>query len=162
MENKIENYAGFWIRFLAWLIDNVVINTIMWILILPLLGALGLHFAALEELQELETMDPDMIAPVVLSIVPGIITINLLVSWMYFALLQSSAKQATVGKMALNLIVTDLNGDRLTLARASLRYFSKILSSAIFMIGYIMAAFTEKHQALHDLIANTYVIRKYP
>ena len=107
-------------------------------------------------------MDPDMIAPVVLSIVPGIITINLLVSWMYFALLQSSAKQATVGKMALNLIVTDLNGDRLTFARASLRYFSKILSSAIFMIGYIMAAFTEKHQALHDLIANTYVIRKYP
>lgn len=162
MENKNENYAGFWIRFLAYLIDNVVVNIILWILIFPILGILGIQFAAVEQLQELETMDPEIALALMFSVLPAIITLNLLVSWMYYALLQSSARQATIGKMALNLIVVDVNGGRLSFARASLRFFSKIISSAIFMIGYIMAAFTEKHQALHDIIANTYVIRKYP
>ena len=162
MENKIENYAGFWIRFLAYFIDNMVINIIMWILIFPILGVLGIQFDAIEEFMELETMDPEIALALMLSVMPAIITLSLLVSWMYYALLQSSARQATIGKMALNLIVVDINGGRLTFARASLRFFSKIISSAIFMIGYIMAAFTEKHQALHDIIANTYVVRKYP
>jgi uncharacterized RDD family membrane protein YckC len=162
MENKIENYAGFWIRFLAYVIDNIVINIIMWILIFPILGVLGIQFAAVEELQELETIDPEIALALMLSVLPAIITLSLLVSWMYYALLQSSARQATIGKMALNMVVVDINGGRLTFARASLRFFSKIISSAIFMIGYIMAAFTEKNQALHDIIANTYVVRKYP
>lgn len=162
MENKIENYAGFWIRFLAYFIDNMVINIIMWILIFPILGVLGIQFDAIEEFRELETIDPEIGLALMLSVMPAIITLSLLVSWMYYALLQSSARQATIGKMALNLIVVDINGGRLTFARASLRFFSKIISSAIFMIGYIMAAFTEKHQALHDIIANTYVVRKYP
>ena len=162
MENKIENYAGFWIRFLAYFIDNMVINIIMWILIFPILGVLGIQFDAIEEFRELETIDPEIGLALMLSVMPAIITLSLLVSWMYYALLQSSARQATIGKMALNLIVVDINGGRLTFARASLRFFSKIISSAIFMIGYIMASFTEKHQALHDIIANTYVVRKYP
>jgi len=62
--------------------------------------------------------------------------------------------------MALGLKVTDVNGNRLTFATASLRYFSKILSRLFMMIGYIMAGFTPKKQALHDYIANTYVVRQ--
>jgi len=58
------------------------------------------------------------------------------------------------------MIVTDIDGARLSFSRASLRYFSKYLSYAVMMIGYIIAAFTEKRQALHDFIANTVVIKK--
>jgi uncharacterized RDD family membrane protein YckC len=162
MENKIENYAGFWIRFLAYVIDNMAVGTIVWLLVFPALGALGLQLISPEDLGDLQTMDPEITWAIILSVVPAISAVYLLVTWMYYALLQSSARQATIGKMALNLVVVDINGGRLTFARASLRFFSKIISSAIFMIGYIMAAFTEKNQALHDIIANTYVVRKYP
>lgn len=160
MENKNETYAGFWIRFLAFLIDGVVINTIMWVLILPMLGTLGLSIASLDDMNNIDFYDEEAIGIFVLSVVPALVTVNLLITWMYYALLQSGSRQATVGKMALGIIVIDVNGNRITFARASLRYFSKIISSFIMMIGYIMAAFTAKKQALHDIIANTYVVKK--
>ena len=160
MENKNENYAGFWIRFLAFLIDSVVIITLMWIAVFPLLGALGMSFSSFDELNNIELADPEDIWPIVLSVIPAITTVNLLITWLYYALLQSGPRQATVGKMALNIIVIDVNGDRMTFPRASLRYFSKIISSFMMFIGYIMAAFTQKKQALHDIIANTYVVFK--
>ncbi len=62
--------------------------------------------------------------------------------------------------MALNLKVTDMEGGPISFGRASLRYFGKILSSMIMMIGYILAGLTEKKQALHDLIAGCLVVRK--
>ena len=80
--------------------------------------------------------------------------------WLYFALMESSSKQATLGKMALGIIVTDLNGNRLSFGRATGRYFGKIISGAILMIGYIMAGFTEKKQALHDIIAGCLVVNR--
>ena len=160
MENKNENYAGFWIRFLAFLVDTVVINTIMWVMILPLLGALGLSITSLNDMSNIDFYDEESLAIFLLSVIPALVTVNLLITWMYYALLQSGPRQATIGKMALGIIVIDVNGSRMTFARASLRYFSKIISSFIMMIGYIMAAFTEKKQALHDIIANTYVVKK--
>jgi uncharacterized RDD family membrane protein YckC len=75
-------------------------------------------------------------------------------------LMESSAKQATVGKMALGLVVTDLNGNRITFARATGRYFGKALSSLILHIGYLMAGFTPKKQALHDIIAECLVVKQ--
>jgi len=81
-------------------------------------------------------------------------------AWLYFALMESSSKQATLGKMALSIIVTDMNGNRLTFGRATGRYFGKIISGMILMIGYIMAGFTEKKQALHDIIAGCLVVNK--
>jgi uncharacterized RDD family membrane protein YckC len=69
----------------------------------------------------------------------------------------SSRRQATLGKMALGLRVTDLYGRRISFARASGRHFAKIISGMILLIGYIMAAFTHRHQALHDMIAGTLV-----
>ena len=72
--------------------------------------------------------------------------------------MEASSKKATLGKMALGLIVTDVNGVRLSFGRASGRYFGKILSGLILNIGFIMAAFTEKKQALHDILAGTLVL----
>ena len=73
--------------------------------------------------------------------------------------MESSRRQATLGKMALGIRVTDLDGRRVSFARASGRWFGKILSSLIFGIGYLMVAFTEKKQGLHDMIAGTRVMR---
>jgi uncharacterized RDD family membrane protein YckC len=75
--------------------------------------------------------------------------------------MESSPYQGTLGKMALGLIVTDLQGRPLSFARASGRFFGKIITGMIpFGIGYIMAGFTEKKQALHDMIAGCLVLRK--
>jgi len=82
-------------------------------------------------------------------------------SWIYHAWMESSEYQATLGKMALGLTVTDLMDQRLTFGRASGRFFARIVSNLIPLeIGYIMAGFTEKKQALHDMIAGCLVLRK--
>ena len=86
--------------------------------------------------------------------------VSFLVNWLYFALLESSTRQATLGKQALGLYVTDTEGQRLSFVKATLRYFGKIISSLTIGIGYIMAAFTARKQALHDFIAGTLVLRK--
>jgi len=72
--------------------------------------------------------------------------------------MESSPQQGTLGKMALRLKVVDLQGNRISFARASARHFAKLIS-LIFFIGYIMAGFTERKQALHDMIAETRVLR---
>jgi len=93
----------------------------------------------------------------VILIIRGVF--SALVSWIYEAALESSSYQATLGKMALGLKVTDLAGNRISFARATGRHFAKYVSGMIFFIGYIMAGFTERKQALHDMIAGTLVRR---
>jgi len=78
---------------------------------------------------------------------------------LYFTIMESSTKQATIGKITQNLVVTNLQGERINLVQSFIRNISKILSSIIFLIGYIMAEFTKKKQALHDLIAGTLIIK---
>ncbi|MEJ2567729.1 MAG: RDD family protein, partial [candidate division WOR-3 bacterium] len=80
--------------------------------------------------------------------------------WLYFTIMQSSKLQATVGKKVCKLVVTDLTGSRISFVKANARFWSKFISAAIFGIGYLMAAFTEKHQALHDMIADTVVLKR--
>ena len=80
--------------------------------------------------------------------------------WLYSALMESSANQGTLGKMALGLRVTDLEGRRISFGKATGRYFAKFLSGMTLSIGYIMAAFTAKKQALHDFVAGTLVLSK--
>jgi uncharacterized RDD family membrane protein YckC len=74
--------------------------------------------------------------------------------------MESSYLQATLGKMAIGIVVTDLEGKRISFARATGRHFAKIISGFILFIGYIMAGFTQKKQALHDLIADCLVVKK--
>ena len=82
-------------------------------------------------------------------------------TWLYHALLESSEWQGTAGKKALGLIVTDMTGHRLSFARASGRHFGKFVTGLIPLgIGYAMAGFTEKRQALHDILASCLVLRK--
>ncbi len=86
--------------------------------------------------------------------------VGIVIGWLYYAIQEISPKQATLGKQALGIVVTDLNGKRISFVKATIRYFSKFISALILFIGYIMAAFTEKKQALHDIIAGTLVVNK--
>src|SRR5262249_45376562 len=83
----------------------------------------------------------------------------LVVNWLYYALMESSSWQGTLGKRALSIGVTDLAGRRLTFGRASGRFFGKLISGMTFAIGYLMAGFTEKKQALHDIISGCLVVK---
>jgi uncharacterized RDD family membrane protein YckC len=81
-------------------------------------------------------------------------------NWVYFASLESSPWRATLGKKALGLMVVDLAGNRISFPRASGRFFAKIISSMTFLIGFLMAGFTAKKQALHDMLAGCLVTRR--
>lgn len=82
-----------------------------------------------------------------------------MINWLYFALLESSSMQGTLGKKALGMIVTDLDGNRIGFGRATGRYFAKFLSAIILLIGFVMVAFTQRKQGLHDIIASTLVYK---
>ena len=150
-------FGGFWIRFVAIVIDALVLGVAQTLIIAPIMAALG--FAVSSPAM----MDPEdgMAAFSALMGAMGLIqVVSLVVGWLYFALMQSSKYQATLGKMALGLKVVDSEGMRLSFGKASLRYIGKFVSSLVLMIGYIIAAFNPKKQALHDMIAGTYVIKK--
>ena len=87
--------------------------------------------------------------------------LGLLIQWLYFAYLESGEKQATWGKQALGLYVTNLTGNPISFGHASGRFFAKLITNMIpLAIGYIMAGFTERKQALHDRIAGCLVLRR--
>ncbi len=85
--------------------------------------------------------------------------LSVVIGWLYFALMESSERGATVGKMAMGLRVVTNDGKRLSFMNATGRYFAKILSAIILCIGFIMIGFTERKRGLHDMIASTLVIK---
>jgi uncharacterized RDD family membrane protein YckC len=144
-------YGGFWIRFVAAVIDALVLGIVVW----PVSGMLALMIGV-------AGTHTDM--PVIgIHFVRGIVIWSLFIfaGWIYEASLESSSRQATLGKMALGLKVTDEYGNRISFARVSARFFSKILSRMLLMVGYIMAGFTARKQALHDMLAGTLVVRTH-
>ena len=148
--NPPTSYAGFWRRFAAILIDTVV---------LMVLGGVGggLVGAVIGGVMGASGSDVELIGAVAGGV--GYV-IGIVLNWLYFTLLESSQKQATLGKMALGIVVTDVNGSRITFGRANGRYWSKIVSALILLVGYLMAAFTEKKQALHDMMSGCLVVQK--
>ena len=151
-------YAGFWLRFVAFLIDTIVLTVILGIIIG--VGVLLVGFTYIKAATN--GMNPE--DPAFLSMITGwalLFGVAMLVPmWLYYAGMESSAHQATLGKMALGLIVTDVNDRRISFGRASGRFFAKLINPYTFYIGYIMAGFTAKKQGLHDMIASTLVLRK--
>ena len=141
-------YAGFWRRFLALFIDNLVIA-------IPACILMFLVFFM-------------MIAMTGNSNILDASTINLyaygvtyLTAWLYYAFFESSTYQATPGKMLSGIIVTDLKGKRLDFGKATGRYFGKFLSMFILFIGFLMVPFTSKKQGLHDMLAKCLVVKKH-
>jgi uncharacterized RDD family membrane protein YckC len=152
-------YAGFWLRFLAFMIDNVVMGVGFVLILVPLifLTGLGTFLSKIHPDQELDDAGIFFIIGVIFLAA----TLSLVLTWLYHALMESSEWQATVGKKALGLVVTDMAGQRVSFGRATGRHFGKIITNMVpALIGYIMAGFTEKKQALHDMMAGCLVLRR--
>jgi uncharacterized RDD family membrane protein YckC len=136
-------YASFWQRAIAFLIDGVILSIINSVIT----GVFKLP-TSITDLQDVQNL-----------LVPFLIAI--LIGWTYYAIQESSSKRATLGKRAIGLQVTDLNGDRISFWRSTGRYFSAYVSTLLLFIGYLMVPFTPKRQALHDLMAGTVVTRSF-
>ena len=155
-------YAGFWLRFVAHIIDGLVMLLVFGVFVALTIGIVGV--GTLHELAEsmrFPQEQPPVFPVAFIGIFWSIILFSVIVSWLYFALMESSEKQGTLGKMALSLPVTDMQGNRISFGRATGRYFAKFVTGMVpFAIGYIMAGFTQKKQALHDMIASCLVLRR--
>lgn len=148
-------YAGFWLRFVAFIIDAIVLGIAGAIITFPFVASMGMGSL----MRGRPPMSPEEWMPFFTGLWK-IILIRIVLQWLYFALLESSAWQGTLGKKALGLEVTDMQGSRISFGRATGRFFGKIISGFILLIGFIIAGFTEKKQALHDMMAGTLVIRR--
>ncbi|HUO60471.1 MAG TPA: RDD family protein [Candidatus Acidoferrales bacterium] len=140
-------YAGFWLRFVALIIDQVILSAVLTPFTWAILGPATAMAS-----------DPTNIG-LFMSRIVRLIAVATIGKWLYYALMESSSKQATIGKLALGLRVTDLKLQPIDFGQATARYFGKILSGLLLCIGFMMAGFTARKQALHDMIAGTLVIR---
>jgi len=147
-------YAGFFMRLVAYIIDSIVLSIVLGIVLMIVAVIMGVSLDGISEMDET--------AGNLLAMTFGFtaITGSIIATWMYFALMESSPRQGTLGKMAMNIKVTDDKGGQLTFLNATGRYFAKSLLSGILFIGYIMILFTEKQQGLHDILAGSLVVRK--
>lgn len=152
-------YAGFWLRFVAYIIDYFIIAAIQSIVVLPVLAILGFGFVSMDNVN---FSDEDAVVAILgmMGALGTLILISAILGIIYFTAMEASKFQGTLGKMALGLKVTDRQGEPVDFGRALIRNLAKILSQMIFMIGFLMAGFTEQKQALHDIIAGALVIRK--
>lgn len=145
-------YAGFWLRVVASLIDSFIVGAAMFVVLIVFgIVLFGVVAATGENNPE---NNPAIILAALLFY-----PLMIVVPWIYFAYMESSSWQATIGKRALGLMVTDSNGQPISFWRATGRHFGKILSNMSLFIGYAMAGFTDKKQALHDMIAGCLVLR---
>ena len=155
------NYAGFWLRFAAYIIDYIIIYVVQSFVFIPILGVLGISFASkmdsMDNMSDAESMGMAMGFAAVMAATALLTTI---IAILYWSIMESSKYQATVGKMALGLKVSDVDGQNLDFVKSLIRNVCKIISGMILGIGYIMAGFTERKQGLHDIIAGTLVVKK--
>jgi len=150
-----RDYAGFWRRFWSHVLDRFILGVVLtpvgFMVLMPLMATSSIGWT--------ETDLPEEAITALLGAVFTVAFLALSGSWLYYALLQSSSRQATLGQLALGLRVTDLEGRRVSFARASGRHFATLLTGLTFGIGYLMVLFTARKQTLHDLVAGTVVVR---
>ena len=135
-------YSGFWRRVAASLIDSVILSVVGFILGMVL--GVAMVSGGTDDTEVVELTGN---------------VVGLFLGWLYYALMESSSKQATIGKIVMGIKVTDLEGNQISFARASGRHFGKIISSLILAIGYLMMLWTEKKQTLHDKMAGCLVVK---
>lgn len=148
----ITEYAGFWKRLAAAIIDGLIMVPVNLVVQVPF---------------DISPFSPGLGPDATIDDFTTYLTrigiasaVTFVLTWLYYALMESSKYRATLGKLVLGIVVTDMDGQRISFGRATGRYFAKIISQIILFIGYLMIAFTEKKQGLHDIIADTLVVVK--
>lgn len=165
----LEDYAGFWKRLAAFIIDTIILNAV----VLNTLFKVVIAFKVIDTFFGLSVAEAVMKQELASSTsLMGLFTASIhfynstllystlttVITWLYFATLESSAWQATIGKLALGVRVTDFKGARISFARGLGRYAAKFVSYIILLIGFLMIAFTARKQGLHDFMAGTLVL----
>jgi len=142
-------FAGFWLRAVAYVIDTFLMS--------PIVG-LAMSF------RPSAFMKPPVANPALQFSLPQptplAFALVIFVGLLYFTIFEASRWQATPGKRILKLYVTDMNGQRITYGRAAARNFPKMIFSSVFPVFHLLAGFTEKKQALHDILARCLVLRR--
>lgn len=162
-ESKQFNYAGFWLRFAAYIIDQFIIGVAGFIIAVPIiLGiiAFGLNLDGIRHPSDFLAHDGLLMVGGIIGLIMLAIMLSVVMKWLYYALMESSKYGGTIGKIAVSIKVVDMEGNRVTFARATGRYFSRIITNMTLLIGYILAGLTDKKQALHDMIASCLVVKK--
>jgi uncharacterized RDD family membrane protein YckC len=146
--------GGFWIRFVAYLLDAVVLSIATSIIVGIIVAIVLLSDESLDDSQD----SPFIIGWIIVGVLAAIV-----IGWLYEALMTSSPRGATLGKQALGLRIVRADGAQLSFGRATARHFLKALITPLvpLAIGYLMAAFTARKRALHDFVADTLVIRSH-
>ena len=137
--------AGFLLRAVAFLIDMGLLWLVAWLVTIPL------------DVPFISATPADIATANVLL---TLVAVMVFVSWLYFAGMEASGMQATVGKASMGIYVTDLRGMRASFARTTIRHWAKIVSTLIVFIGYLMAIVTPRRQALHDMLAGCLVLKR--
>lgn len=161
-QNQVK-YAGFWLRFAAYIIDQFVIGIAGLILAVPFIVAIvafGINLSVMNSASDFFDQGGWMMISGIIGLIVLVALLSVVMKWLYYALMESSKYGGTLGKMAVSIKVVDLEGNRISFGRATGRYFSRIITNMTLLIGYILAGVTQKKQALHDMIASCLVIRK--
>lgn len=147
-------YSGFWRRFAAALIDGIILQVVSTVV----QAALGMGSASFFNIGQnagrgdFSGLSSTLFLMVIVSVV---------MNWLYAAFLESSEKQATIGKMALGIQVIDATTlGRVSFGQATARHFGKIISGLILLIGYLMMLWDDRSQTLHDKMAGTLIVKK--
>ena len=152
-------FAGFWLRLVAAILDNVI-------LAIPTAPLAILIFATMLPGLALARGNPALLFVTFFPRLIFFVILILALKWLYWALMEASSWQATLGKKALGLYVTDLEGNRVSFGKASGRFWSGRglslvpLGNLYYLVDCICCGFTEKKQAVHDMIAGCLVMRR--
>ena len=158
--SKIYPYAGFWKRFGAFIVDSFVLS-----IPTTIIGGLW-AYASIRPLLHMgpgQAPSPDVLMPIMLKFYSGMIIFQLLslvLFWLYYALMESSSTQATLGKRVFGIKVVGASGQRITFWHATGRTLGKFISGMTLYIGFLIAGANKHKQALHDIMASTYVVDK--
>ena len=150
-QKSYERYGKFWERLVAAVIDGLLMQAVG-----VVLGFLGIGMSLSDSIAMQTNPEAGLDNLTGMGMAIGT---SMMIQWLYFAYMESSERQATLGKMAMGLRVVDVSGERVSFLQATGRHFGKIISGIILLIGYLIQPFTEKKQTLHDIMAGTLVVK---
>lgn len=143
-------YAGFWRRLVAAVLDQIILLVGRGVIY----GIITLIVYAVLYLFDIKQFT----IPVIAILAGCIFFLDIWMTWIYFALMESSSMMGSLGKLAMGIRVCGMDKRQLTFEEATVRYFAKLVSRLTLMIGYLLAAFSSKKQALHDFIGKSVVV----